>query len=1484
MDIAQGTKYKFFEYNENDELIVNLPGYDYIEIIYRVENGSVYESWKYNNNPAFNFFDRLQKGKGYLLVSKTNSPSYNLYLSTPLSLDSLVDVDVQNTNEDSVLYYDSTNQKWTTLKFGALSEDELEEETFVGLTKKIISEIKVIEELKLMNSVEIPNDVVSAEEYSSFLDAEDNPDVQDPGPDDPVTTRSDFLITNNPPEFVSVRSATRRINFSVVPSPVSYQWQIKIPDQENFFADFQDLQEGNGYSGVNTNTLSVSNLADDQKNNILRCVATMSTGNTIESSECTIVDGFFSFNALPSYISLYQQPDETIVFNDDLEKKLFFPLAWFGAQKNFVARWQMTSLGTQEQYDFNRGALFRNFAHKIYPKDSKNEEDRIYFPDLTASDFSASNYDINKLERRAYFRLQYTFDVDDYFSFDPNNIRWENHPTIIQASVESAVPLFDENFGTNVTNLQIDENNSSFVEMHTKTIGQVPSNIITYEWDQGTPGNFHPIPSSSIQRTESLTDNHVVTIYPFGKETSFFNFTDWDPYRAIGNTKVPIQVRAKIVVSRNEETSPVGFILNSGVVRFTGTDIQSRQIIQGTASNLKVYFEIENNQSYSINCARRYKVGANSWSEFANFSAYVGINYPGKEAYIDTGPLLEVGGEDTDYEYRWTIKASDGQAWDEISQFVLTKKASSFSSPYSFNPPLEAEFSERYQSKCSSTLLNENIPHYAAILLVNQETNDAKIYHLSNGERGVVNSSSLPLRYFPAGEYSDYEIDIPWPGDNVKLSIILSTDPGYFTIKHFSQNANDPTIIQSSLWGEKCYFSDLISEKRFIRSNRVVNVGVVSLSSIVSRDDFNIRNFTQNYIGKNDDTAVPIADDGTSPQQSAYENRAKAIIEYPLVDGVPLGFSKIYEVSIRGTQNTHVTKMYPKIIGREYLPESLSGAKSASGGNFVMTVPQGSSNVYMISADSGKTWVVRNLPSTIIVNSIVYFKNKFYLFYYNGSNYTAFSATPTGTGENVNATFSRTNWDFKDNYKNVWIEIPANPPRYPAADVVSGVTYTGSVYGDSDTATAFKFNSNGEYVAVWHPRWGLSTSPRSRVVDTGQVARAVRNTTMNWNLALYRVFTISMRFAGPIPDTNYNVHMGWVRPEGLSARVVNGQLHVSVPYIDETSVSSTPITQLEEIESLKRGTTSSVDSRGRVYSLPIGDAEVQRGMRFGNPESEDAKCHTHHWVLGQSARAFEYRNLRGKVLDDEICFANGHYASGNCRSTNGIDWHKLRPFLSNGPETETTLSWTKLATYASGWERSTRYPGYYESKHEVLVKTPNVSIAPSVRIFPTNSTALGGLGIIGYSLKTPGAWTGSPASVELGKNLSSISQQILGESFRSSLAGCSATKINDGHTYYFTNSGILFCPDDDISDMKLLIENFDVNFTLIRYANMYVINLPDGGRGVLNGTGTPGNFNFVPTTKGFVFISNLKEDPEETIITGSYSIPYPYSIPQERNI
>ena len=75
------TKYKFFEYNENDEFITNLPGYSFIDTIYKVVNGNNYEAWNYKNNSAFNF-DKLENGVGYLIISKDSSPNYTLYESS----------------------------------------------------------------------------------------------------------------------------------------------------------------------------------------------------------------------------------------------------------------------------------------------------------------------------------------------------------------------------------------------------------------------------------------------------------------------------------------------------------------------------------------------------------------------------------------------------------------------------------------------------------------------------------------------------------------------------------------------------------------------------------------------------------------------------------------------------------------------------------------------------------------------------------------------------------------------------------------------------------------------------------------------------------------------------------------------------------------------------------------------------------------------------------------------------------------------------------------------------------------------------------------------------------------------------------------------------------------------------------------------------------------------------------------------------------
>ncbi|MBU3675818.1 MAG: T9SS type A sorting domain-containing protein, partial [Chitinophagaceae bacterium] len=111
------------------------------------------------------------------------------------------------------------------------------------------------------------------------------------------------IITQQPSAQVSVNGSSAQFTVQCNNPNVTYIWQ------RDYGLGFQNLSNGGQYSGVNTNTLTISNLTQAQNGNFFRCQVGLPGCNVLSDKAILKVDfalGVVDYNSIP--IAIYPNP------------------------------------------------------------------------------------------------------------------------------------------------------------------------------------------------------------------------------------------------------------------------------------------------------------------------------------------------------------------------------------------------------------------------------------------------------------------------------------------------------------------------------------------------------------------------------------------------------------------------------------------------------------------------------------------------------------------------------------------------------------------------------------------------------------------------------------------------------------------------------------------------------------------------------------------------------------------------------------------------------------------------------------------------------------------------------------------------------------------------------------------------------------------------------------------------------------------------
>ncbi|TCO09681.1 cohesin domain-containing protein [Natronoflexus pectinivorans] len=161
-----------------------------------------------------------------------------------------------------------------------------QEDGIVYLSWAALEPMTIIDEplFELLVNVEPGNSqlqwqVESNEFFSSFMN--EIPGVYNNGS---LQVNSLPQITNQPPDRVIAENQNVTFPLSATGTGLSYRWQISTDGGETF----TDLNNGSGYSGVTTATLSISSVGIDLDENVYRCRITGACEPTLHSREATL--------------------------------------------------------------------------------------------------------------------------------------------------------------------------------------------------------------------------------------------------------------------------------------------------------------------------------------------------------------------------------------------------------------------------------------------------------------------------------------------------------------------------------------------------------------------------------------------------------------------------------------------------------------------------------------------------------------------------------------------------------------------------------------------------------------------------------------------------------------------------------------------------------------------------------------------------------------------------------------------------------------------------------------------------------------------------------------------------------------------------------------------------------------------------------------------------------------------------------------------
>jgi hypothetical protein len=1234
------------------------------------------------------------------------------------------------------------------------------------------------------------------------------PAVPADDPDPPPESPSAASVLEQPlPAVDPFSGGDISLSFKVSPTPTSYRWQYLIPGSGGDSADsFEDVINDGTASGASTDTLTLVGLDESYVSLRFRCVATMPDGSEVTSSESVIVDpGGFRITGLPDLLTFREAADGSVALVGGERPTV----RWVNSPGRFFYRWKVASAiiddGTGDWT--NRGRLWSNSGSAV-AADGGITSGTFVFPTFSPTLFTMATYDPSELVRVGYMRLEYTFDnILGGFADAPNYTTFGKE---IEVRILSATPRWTQQPAATELELATGDTAPSATFTATSELTRTSiadfSGSLSVEWDRY--GLWAEIPSQFFDGSNSSSSSGTTLtakVYPFGKDGA--NYDDLSHF-----TGVNVRFRADVASGqyRSARLTNSAAILRPSAA--PARILSLPEAVQSLASDSVALTAIYEPQDAQVAWEVRYR------SESGYYGPWQSTLSPSTLLGTSTVTFQALGSDDR---AQFRVTASSGAFVDSAVTTLFVNEVSGTTSGenLSSQEPRDAATtsrSSRYITSSVSTLLEDEVPHYAAILV--EQDGVTKIYEPANGDApgaGGELSTFRPLKYFPAGKYSEYSIDIPWPGTDATVGVIVSTDPTQIQVLHYSQSVSDTTIVRASPWAGLTPFYDRTLQNQKVLAHAKAYIGFTDLTyPLESRSgEFSVRTFSQWYLRDGFNPAlVPVALDGTQATEAAWLGSAPAVVNYDLLGDAPVGFTLVGRATLRAAQQ-EVDSYLPNVIGAAYEPSNgtyMAAFGSVGSGDYVCAVrAPGSQTQYMISPDNGETWVVRALGFSASPNSLVFFRGAFYLFYHNGTHFTAARGTPSGTGGNAIVTWNATNWNFSTNWATL---------TFPESiDRSIGETYT-----QSHTATA---NYAGP--------WPTGDRPALPIQQTGG--------PMGWGFVQYDNRRYTLRAAtrtvsgGRVNTTdgvytrNYDLAL---LPSGLSARVINGLLIVSVP----TLGAGSPPYSVGEVSWDREWRSGATQ-----YYSSVVPGELQNASAI--------MCNT--YTMGQTG-GWAYRLISGSTLAHEITYAHGKYVSGWCQSSDGINWSTLRSPSFPRSVTGVSASWTQTSWVGDGTRAIYTPRGY-------SYNTGSIGMSPFARIYPTNSPALGGAGMVGYSIAIDGAWTASPASVPLGQAMTALPMSEVGQSVRDALVSGTICNSVTGKTHIISPTSVHVFESGDLATARLKSDAEVDGSGFIREGALTKILYENGsavaGPGVTAATGTPGMcFNPVATKDGFLYL------------------------------